>query len=661
MASSSESKAKPNILGMIVPSSCSSEFKGWKTIGGMREALAKFFETVCMLRQEAARLLLTGESSLLASTLAASTKIVVPPEYHLDIVAGLAMRLTAYGVPIDQQKSQAALLEKTLRANWTKRGGKILDAPGGSGLDGGGAFIMQSKKNKLQAGGPEKTPAQQAFASGRNKARGQGRRRRGAAADDDEEKGSEESDGDHRKSPKKADESASESSDDDSVEDLESAFVRQALGGGGEGSALLECRHVAHVVKLTQKAESDAYNAFKIFLNGTPVGAAVALEIANLNPAALLSHDFVSPLERTVGVIPWFKVALNCTLFQLQKTSGQTTEEIALNAAKVFTSLSNKGSDPASAKAAFEEARKLYELEVGHEEANAAFTDEGKLGELYIRSLETGKDKRIQALGAAVRKSFTRLDNDAAATGKMAAKRTLELVQSVAVNEWAEVLKSAKESETGRATAASSKFTSPAKREKSGGDGPNQSAFNAQATANSGRFCFICGSEGHQMNDKNLSDAAGGYFHTRQEVRDYHMRRKAAAKESESRGAHADSDPVAQQKHRKAAAKESGSRGAHAGSDPVAQHSKSGQGGKGGAGARGGVNSKGKGERGKARSGGALNFTLDEEGEAEFEVMEHELGLLAARRKLELFARSKERQMKAKSGRSRGEVDDDDS
>jgi hypothetical protein len=323
----------------------------------------KFLETDCMLRPENVRLLLSGESSLLASTLAASSKIVVPPEFHLEISAGLVMRLTAYGVPINQIKPAVTELEQTLRANWTKRGGKILDAPGGSGLDGGGAFIMQSKKNKLQTGGPEKTPAQQAFASGRNKARGQGRRRRGAAADDDEEKGSEESDGDTPKSPKKADESASESSDDDSVEDLESAFVRQALGGG-EGSALLACRHVAHVVKLTQKAESDAYNAIKIFLNGTPVGAAVALEIANLNPAALLSHDFVSPLERTVGVIPWFKVALNCTLFQLQKTSGQTTEEIALNAAKVFTSLSNKGSDPASAKAAFEEARKLYELEV---------------------------------------------------------------------------------------------------------------------------------------------------------------------------------------------------------------------------------------------------------------------------------------------------------
>ena len=85
------------------------------------------------------------------------------------------------------------------------------------------------------------------------------------------------------------------------------------------------------------------------------------------------------------------------------------------------------------------------------------------------------------------------------------------------------------------------------------------------------------------------------------------------------------------------------------------------KGGKGGAGTRGGVNSKGKGERGNARSGGALNFTLDEEGEAELEVMEHELGLLAARRKLELIARSKERQMKAKSRRSRGEDDDDDS
>ena len=116
-----------------------------------------------------------------------------------------------------------------------------------------------------------------------------------------------------------------------------------------------------------------------------------------------------------------------------------------------------------------------------------------------------------------MRKSFTRLDNDAVVMGKAAAKRTPELVHSVAVNEWAEVSKS----ETGRAAAAPSKSTNSAKHEKSGGDGPNQSAFIAQATANSGRFCFICGSDGHRMNDKDPSGTSGAFFHSREEVAEY--------------------------------------------------------------------------------------------------------------------------------------------
>jgi hypothetical protein len=47
-----------------------------------------------------------------------------------------------------------------------------------------------------------------------------------------------------------------------------------------------------------------------------------------------------------------------------------------------------------------------------------SFTDDVKLGEIYLRSLQLGTDKRIRALGFDVRKSFTRVKNDTVVMGK---------------------------------------------------------------------------------------------------------------------------------------------------------------------------------------------------------------------------------------------------
>ena len=110
MASSTESKAKPNILGMVVPSSCPPELQVCKSTGGVRDRFGKFLEGYCLLRSDSVPLVFSGQSSLLASNLAASTKIVVPPEFHPDIIAGLTMRLTAHRVPTDQLKREEAVL-----------------------------------------------------------------------------------------------------------------------------------------------------------------------------------------------------------------------------------------------------------------------------------------------------------------------------------------------------------------------------------------------------------------------------------------------------------------------------------------------------------------------------------------------------------------------
>jgi hypothetical protein len=111
---------------------------------------------------------------------------------------------------------------------------------------------------------------------------------------------------------------------------------------------------------------------------------------------------------------------------------------------------------------------------------------------------------------------------------------------------------------------------------------------------------------------------------------------------------------------RKAEAKEAESRGSRADSVSTAQSSKSGKGkggkGKGGKGTQG--NRSGKGERtAMARSGGALE--LDEEGMIELELAEHEMAISAARKKHEIYNRSKDRRNdQGKSGGSKSKSSD---
>jgi hypothetical protein len=112
---------------------------------------------------------------------------------------------------------------------------------------------------------------------------------------------------------------------------------------------------------------------------------------------------------------------------------------------------------------------------------------------------------------------------------------------------------------------------------------------------------------------------------------------------------------------RKDEAKEAESRGSCANSVSLPQSSKSGKGkgckGKGGKGTQG--NRSGKGEcTAMARSGGAKE--LDEKGIIELVLAEHEMPVFAARKKLEVYNRNKDRRNdEGKSGGSKSKSSDD--
>jgi len=418
------------------------------------------------------------------------------------------------------------------------------------------------------------------------------------------------------------------SSSSSDLEDLTQTGTQQVLGSVGMG-AFLSNKHNKQAVDATLRMEADAFAALTAFVSGCPPGVLALKKLREMTPADMVDSGQLMPMERDLGIVPNFRIALS--ILQAELLHGKSKDTLAAVALQAFTSHVHTAEDPLSALVAFKLAHQCYITDAsgtGGASQNIYAADNGPLAELYIRGYEVSPHKRMREIGQGVRDAYAskEISDALSAGGSAASERTLEQAHELAMIQWKRQLGSTVVPKSEGEVGSSLQVKTHKQKKQLSEDGPNQSANAAQAVTANSVGCYICGQQ-HKMRDV---DAAGHRFHSDSEL----------ARHQEARMKQQQIDEVDKRAARSAseAAKSQGKGDKGYGEG----------GSKGGKGGKGGKSGKGQGGKGKGGSGSGGHSSggthlVDELVQAQLDAVDAEATSFRAKKKAEILAEAYER------------------
>ena len=617
-------KKTENIWGMTPPVGPCAPQK-FSTPGDMQNKFCGYLENSCGMKKKDAGILVQTES-FLGSVISRSSRVVIPPKYHAEVVKGFRDRLTLEGVAPDKVDKQTAVYSAQLKARWAEKGGALLDKSGGETLlDGEGSFLS-SKAGKAKA--KKKNKKKKA----KPKARGATSRAQGKGAEEIDAEDDAIDDGDGDEFDEESDKASVSSSSSSDLEDLAQTGTQQVLGSVGMG-AFLSNKHNNHAVQAALRMEADAFAAFAAFASSSPPGVLALKKLREMTPADMVDSSLLTQMERDLGVVPNFRIALS--ILQAELLHGKSKDTLAAVALQAFTSHVHTAEDPLSALVAFKSALQCYITDAsgtGGASLDIYSADNGPLAEVYIRAYELSPHKHMQGIGKGVRDAYAskEISDALSAGGSAASERTLDQAHELAMIQWKRHSGSTVVPK-GESNVGSSLQVKTHKQKKMSEDGPNQSANAAQAVTANLAGCFICGQQ-HKMRDV---DAVGNRFHSESELARHHdARRQQQIDEAAKRAAKAASDAAKSQGK--------GDKGFGKGGRKGGKIGKGGSGGKW----QGSAGKGGSGSGGHS-SGGA--HWIDALAQAKLDAVEAEALSFKAKKKAEILAESYERRAQVDS------------